>query len=79
MRSGAVAALSVSGVLEIHKAWLYPHPAGALLWGSFLLRALGPKLVSARDTSGPQELSKTGLQVALPVLRPEVFLPSGPE
>lgn len=45
MRSGAMAALSVAGVLlEIHKALLYSHPVGPLLWGSFLpslLRALG--------------------------------------
>lgn len=37
VRSGAVAALSVAGVLEIHKALLYSHPVGALLQSSFLL------------------------------------------
>lgn len=31
-----MAALSVAGVLETHKACLCPHPAGALLRGSFL-------------------------------------------
>lgn len=68
MRSGAVAALSVAGVLEIHRALLYSHPEKRLL-------GIGPNLVSLLDTAGPQELSMTGLQLALTILRPEVFLP----
>lgn len=43
VRSGAVAALSVAGVLEIHRALLYSHPERRLL-------GIGPNLVSLLET-----------------------------